>query len=157
MKIGIFIICILAFVACSNVKKKEDVKNLSSKNTEIQSTIDRKKIALIEAVVNLPDVLKYSKVKDARKKNIKFYLFEDELSKSSNSVITQYGDTLAILEFNKKNEISKVPTYHFEEVKIDNGNASVKMFFNNGLFAVGQLSYQNGNWKPNNDFRIGFR
>ena len=95
MKKGTFFICMLAFIACSNVKKNRDVKDLSSTNIEMQSVnIDRKKITLIEAVVNLPDVLKYSKVKDARKKNIRFYLFEEELSKNPKTIIIKSVENL---------------------------------------------------------------
>lgn len=140
-------------LSCANGVKNKTIQNTQQDDSSIKSKLD-----IIETVVNQPDVIQHSGIKVKDSKDVKYYIFENEISKSEyQGVKMKNGYELLVLNFTQKDSISNYRCYHFDEINIKNKSAFVRMFYPNGLIAMGNLNQKDGNWYLSNDFKVGFR
>lgn len=149
----IMFICLFLFLSCANGVKNEKANNIEQEDSLLESKAD-----IIETVVSLPYVTKHSGIKVKDDKDVKYFIFEDEISKSGHEKISlESGYELLVLDFKEKDSISKYRCFHFDEIDVKKESAFVRMFYPNGLIAVGNLNLVNGKWSPSDDFKVGFR
>lgn len=161
MKTCLCIVLIFNLIGCSN--HKSNPNNLSpSQVTPIKAqsnSLDKKKIQLIETVLNLPGVIKFSKLEYIRRKYGNVYiLIEGNKDKDSISSIVQNGRSLSILRSLDSLRASDHPCYVFEKIDVRNDSAYVRMVFDiTGAMAFGNLNYVDGHWVPDPEFIVGVR
>ena len=157
MKICVYLVLLLNISGCNNVKSdKELSKDLSYIKQD--SSLDRKKVQLIETVLNLPGVVRFSKVKFFRMDNKKIYIllkeneFEDDISS-----IIQDGQQISVLHSLDSLNTEEFPCYRFK-MELKGDKAFVNLFFEvTGAIAYGNLNYTDGHWVPDEKFIVGVR
>lgn len=151
---------VLMLIGCSNHKSSSDQQlptDLSS--TKVHSNLqDERKIELVETILNLPDVIRFSKLEFIRKKYGKIYiLLKDDGSMDSVPAIMQNGQLLNILNSSDSIADNK-PCYVFDKIELRDNSAYVRMTFDiTGAIAFGNLNYIDKRWVPDNEFMVGVR
>jgi hypothetical protein len=155
-KFSVFLVIVLvALNACSRQEKKENVVSHSTSKKTDSTQIDLRAIEIAEVVLNLPDVMRFSKLSLMEKYGKLSVFFVNDSLQFSKSIIRQKGRPLEILP---SRDMAGRPCYVFKEINIRNKTAEVLMYFDiTGLMASGMLEYINGKWVPATDFRVGVR
>jgi len=163
MKACLGIVLILNIIGCFNARSssgdKELLKDLSGNIKDDSSLTDRKKIQLVETVLNLPDVIKFSKLEITRKKHGDIYiLLKDDEFKDDVPTIIQQGHQLSVLRSLNSIDASDKPCYVFTRMELKGDTAYVQMIFDTtGLLVFGKLNYIGDHWVPDRDFKVGVR
>src|SRR3970040_1992414 len=125
------IVLIFNLIGCSNQKSNPD-KQLPTDLSSVKAHsifLDRKKVQLVETVLNLPDVIRFSKLEFIRKKYGKVYIFiGDNEGADSTPPIMQNGHSLSVLSSLDSITDTK-PCYVFDKIEIRGDTASVRMRF----------------------------
>ena len=154
-----FSIVIFLFFSCT--QKKDQVREDESITVallEIDSLCLKKK-KLVETVLNYPDVIKYSRLKNVRKAfDTIFIIFNDDDINCILPPYIQQGDTLRVTYKNDSINTIEKPFYEFEKMGISGDSAYVYLEFDiSGALAYGNLKQTNGQWIPDDNFIIGVR
>ncbi len=156
----IFLIIILGFnIGCFKINTsdyREYPKDLGK--TQDISLSDKKKAQLIETVLNLPSVIKFSKLKLIQEKynNVYIILKRSDFNDSIPPIM-QNGNRLMVLNSLDSLNTEEVPCYLFK-MDIKNDTAFVNLFFGiTGALAYGNLNYIKGHWVPDKNFVVGVR
>jgi hypothetical protein len=157
MKIFLVVVLVANIIGCFNVKSNDNSKILAEA-TKDSTLTDKKKIQLIETILNLPAVIKFSKFEIIRRNQIEIHLLlkPDEFDSIPN--ITQNGYRLSILHRIDSLKMSEQPCYVFPKMEIKGDTANVQMVLDiTGLITNGKLYYVNGKWVPDKKFVVGVR
>lgn len=151
---------VLILIGCSNRKSNPD-EQLPTDLSAIEAHAnlpDKKKVELIETVLNLPDVIRFSKLEFIRKKYGKIYIFlKDDEGMDSVSPIMQKGQLLNVL-INSDSITDNKPCYVFDKIELQGDSAYVRMTFDiTGAIAFGNLNYIDEHWVPDDEFMVGVR
>ena len=158
MRMWLYLVLIL--IGCSNQRSNSDNQlpiDLSAAKVH-SNLLDEKKISLIETVLNMPDVVRFSKLEFIRKKYGKIYiLLKDEESMDDAPPIMQNGQLLSVL--NSPDSIAdNKACYVFENIELGDDAASVRMTFDiTGAIAFGNLNYIDEHWVSDDEFMVGVR
>ena len=159
MKMCLYLILVFNIDGCSNFKSTSDEapKDLIS-NVKGDSSLIDKKVKLIETVLNLPGVIKFSKIKFIGEKfDSVFILLKDSEFKDNTPSIVQDGYRLSVLHNLGSLDTTEQPCYIFN-MEFKGDTASVQMTFDiTGAIAVGKLNYIKGHWVPDSEFKVGVR
>jgi hypothetical protein len=154
MRVSLMVIMLLVIVtlfssACSQNRTKEGAAQDSV-------VIDLKLAELVQTVLNLPAVVKYSKLDLIRREYQKVYVsFDSAALKPDTSIIYQKGLPLEVIKLKQDFE---GPCYVFEKIVIHENTAYVSLYFKvTGFISSGKLTYANGKWIPDKNFTIGYR
>jgi hypothetical protein len=157
MKISLALLLMFAATGCFFNTKSETKKTTGNEVLIQADSMDRKKAALIESVLNLPEVIKFSKIKLIKEKRQHVYILlkGDEFS-GPVPRLAQDGYPLTILH-STDSLTSDEPYYRFS-MQVKDNTAYVNLFFEiTGAVASGNLTYRDGRWTPDKDFRTGVR
>lgn len=114
---------------------------------------------IVETVLNLPAVIKFSKADFIQKKYgaISIYFSQDSVAESISSIF-QNGNSLKLVQSMDTIDSAEEPCYVFSKITIDNKDAYVHMTFDiTGAIAYGNLRYIDGKWLPDKEFLVGVR
>jgi hypothetical protein len=157
MKIYFYVILIVGINSCETGKSKQrETSNVDQVRED--SLVNKKKVLLIESVLNLPTVLVFSKVRLYKERREKIYILlqEDEFKGYTPSII-QDGQQLGILHSLDSTQAETLPCYRFK-MDLSGDKASVSLFQETtGAIAYGDLNYINGHWVPDEKFTVGVR
>jgi hypothetical protein len=155
-KSTLFLLVILATInACSRPEVKQNVGLHSMSNITDSVAIDSSVIDVAEVVLNLPDVMRFSKLTLMEEYGKLSVFFVADSLQFSKSIIRQNGRVVEILQ---SREAGGRPCYVFKKITIRDKTAEVLMYFDiTGLIAFGKLEFMNGKWIPATDFRVGVR
>ncbi|HEX5170896.1 MAG TPA: hypothetical protein VFW11_17095 [Cyclobacteriaceae bacterium] len=119
---------------------------------------DERKIQLVENIMNLPDVIRFSKLEFIRKRYGKIYvLIKDDEGVNNVSPIMQNGHWLNALSSSDSVADTK-PCYVFDKIELRDNAAHVRMAFDiTGAFVIGNLNYIDERWVPDDEFMVGVR
>jgi hypothetical protein len=157
MKIFLVVVLVANIVGCFNVKSKGN-STILAEATKDSALTDKKKIQLIETILNLPEVIKFSKFEIIRRNQIEIHVLlkPDEFDSIPN--ITQNGYRLSILHRIDSLKMSEQPCYIFPKMEIKGDTADVQMIFDKtGLLAYGKLYYVKDKWELDKKFVVGVR
>jgi len=151
-----FIILIFSVsTGCSKnkVEQLDDTLIVTKNDSVIVDSILNK---LVQTILNLPGIVKYSKAEFIQKKYDKVFVrFDQQGATFSDSVIFQNGYSLKVI---KDTVSSDKPCYVFKEIDIHGNHAYVQLHFNiTGFICRGTLYYVEGKWVPDKTFQIGYR
>ena len=121
--------------------------------------IEAKTKQLVETILNLPAVIKFSKTEFIQEKYgpISIYFDQDTIGRNI-STIFQRGRSLQLLHRLDSINSEVRPCYVFTKITINHDEAYAYMTFDiTGAIAYGNLKYIDGNWLPDKDFVIGVR
>lgn len=160
MKMCLYVIVILNLFACFDQKSNAD-KQLAATDsipTKVQPNLDEKKIKLVETVLNLPGVIRFSKIEFIRKKYGKVYILLEYTGKNDTlPIIMQSGKPLHVLH-SADSITEDTPCYIFEKMEILGDSAYIRMKFDiTGAMAFGSLKYTDRQWVPDKEFLAGVR
>jgi len=158
MKRFLYLGLLFSILGCNIIKAND--KKLSKHFSQVKedSSLNSKKVRLIQTVLNLPGVLRYSKVKLYRKNKKNIYLLL-QANEFNNSIPSIFQDGYPIIILHKLDSLSheKLPCYHIK-IEITGDKAFVNLFFDiTGAVAYGNLNYTDGSWIPDEKFVIGVR
>lgn len=161
MRITLFLAVILSLFACFKENSRSDkavrVDEDSTSSTQAHSDLDEKKLALIETVLNMPDVIRFSKIDLVRKKYGPIYIFIDHVEMKDVTSIVQNGNPLRVLH-SLGSVTEGRPCYVFDRIQIYDDSARVRMKFDiTGAIAFGKLKYTGQEWVPDKEFLVGVR
>ena len=162
MKTHLIAVIVINLLGCLNIKTKE-INKLSSDSTmdrKVDSIlIDRKKIQLIENILNLPDVIKFSKLEFIRKKyHSIFIVLKGNEFRGSRPRIIQNGYELGVLHSSDSLHTTGQPCYVFTRLEVKGDTAYVQMILDiTGTLVFGKLIYSGDRWVPDREFVIGVR
>jgi hypothetical protein len=120
-------------------------------------SVDQKKIDLVETVLNLPKVIKFSKVEQLRNNHKTIYIYFDRNEFKSIPMIVQEGRRLTVLKKLDSLNNEKVACYRFR-IKLNHTTAVVQLSMEvTGAIAYGNLNYIDGHWEPDKNFVVGVK
>jgi hypothetical protein len=114
---------------------------------------------LVETVLNLPGVIKFSKADYIQEKygNISIYFSQDSIANSIPPIF-QNGNPLELVYNLDTVDVAEKPCYVFTKISISNNDAYLYMTFDiTGAIAYGNLKYIDGKWSPDKEFIVGVR
>jgi hypothetical protein len=153
MKRNFFIVAAFFFLGC--VGKGQ----VSTESQSIDSLTNRQDatprcVSLIETVLNLPDLIRFSKLDLVKEKHDKIFVAVDGCE--GIPPIKQNGKALGILKIDSVD--TDLPVYLFQKLEIHGDSAYVLVLFTyTNATAIGNLKFDNGNWVPEKNFLIGVR
>lgn len=160
MRILLFGIVLLNLLACFNQKNKASKQTTATDSipVKVHSQLNAKKIELIETVLNLPDVIRFSKLEFIRKKYDEVYILLEGIEDTGSiPSIRQSGKSLAVV-YSMDSIIQNKPCYVFDKIEIQGDSAYVRMTFDiTGAIAFGNLKYTGRHWVPDKNFMVGVR
>ncbi|UII34894.1 hypothetical protein LVD17_13865 [Fulvivirga ulvae] len=155
----IFIVVLSVFLCCTHDKKDINSKKpIAMVNIEFDSIcLDKKK--LIETVLNNPDLIRYSRLKNVKKVFAVILIdFNSDYDDCKLPPYIQGGDTLEIKSEKDSVNTMNIPIYEFKEVNIVGDSAYIYVEFDiSGAIAYGSLSRLKGDWVPDSAFIMGVR
>lgn len=163
MNLFLFSLTISFATACFTITSdndKADSKEVSTKMVEDSiSTVLKRKIQLIEAVLNLPEVIELSKFEVIKKARPNIYILLDEnLFAGAVPMITQNGYQLTVLRSLDTLDTSMQPCYVFTRMELNENSATVQMLYDiTGLWVNGKLNYVEGKWIADETLRVTVR
>ncbi|HEY5746009.1 MAG TPA: hypothetical protein VIU12_08040 [Chryseolinea sp.] len=113
----------------------------------------------IETVLNMPDLIKFSKMAFVRERHKTVYLFikPDPLT-HSNALILQNDIPLSIVHSIDSLNTEETPCYVVKELSISGDEADILVLFDyTGAMAYGKLLYMKNKWVPDPEFIVGVR
>ena len=144
-------------ISCSDTKNNKNV----IVETPIDSTLitSRKKIQLIETILNLPGVIKLSKFEIIKKARPNIYiLLKENLFPDTVPIIKQNGYQLTVLKSLDSLDTSTQPCYIFTRMELEENIATIQMQYDiTGLWVNGELNYVEGKWIPDEKLRVAVR
>lgn len=149
---------VLAFSVSVGCSKNRDERAgdtlILTKNDSV--IVDSRLNELVQTILNLPGVVKYSKAEFIYKEYGEVFVRFDPLGSTfSDSVIFQRAYSLKVV---KDTIPSDKPCYVFEKIDIHGNNAYVLLHFNiTGFICRGALNYVDGKWIPDKTFQLGYR
>ena len=114
---------------------------------------------IVETVLNLPAVIKFSKADFIQKKYgaISIYFSQDSVAESVSSIY-QNGHPVKLVQSIDTIDTSEKPCFVFSKITISNNEAYVYMTFDiTGAIAYGRMKYVDGKWSPDKEFLVGVR
>lgn len=114
---------------------------------------------IVETVLNLPAVIKFSKADFIQKKygTISIYFRQDSVAESISSIY-QNGYSLKLVQSVDTIDTVEEPCFVFSKITIGNSEAYVYMTFDiTGAIAYGKMKYVDGKWSPDKEFIVGVR
>jgi hypothetical protein len=153
----VIIILIVVSNACSQNNKRNEEKSILNLASEQDSiAMDLKLAELLQQVLDLPFVVRYSKIDLIRGEHEEVYIsFDENVLKTNSLSINQNGYGLKVINHN---EIYDKPCYLFKTIEIRDSTAYVSLDFDiTGFTCAGNLNFVNGKWVPDKDFRVGYR
>lgn len=152
----VFLICL---TKCGKPHENRSKLNASEPPTIDTVLIDSTAKQIVETVLNLPSVIKFSKADFIQKKYgpISIYFSQDSVAKSISSIY-QNGYSLKLVQSVDTIDTAEEPCYVFSKITIDNNEAYVYMTFDiTGALAYGKMKYIEGKWLPDKEFLVGVR
>lgn len=142
-------------IGCSKnrVEQRDDTMMVAKDDSAI---VDSRLNELVQTILNLPGVVKYSKVEFIREEYDEIFVRFDPPSPTfGDSVILQKTFSLKVI----KDVVSpNKPCYVFKKIDIQGNNAYVLLHFDiTGFICRGTLNYVEGKWMPDKTFKIGYR
>ena len=154
-----FTIVVFIFLSCiQNKEKAKEDESITTASLEPDPLCLKKK-KLVETVLNFPDVIRYSRLRNVRKAFDSIFIIfnEDDL----NCILPPYVQQEVTLEVMYKNDsINTVekPFYEVEKINITGDSAYIHLEFDiSGAIAYGSLKQINDQWVPDSNFVIGVR
>ena len=137
----------------------KEMNHRDSASENVPSNLqNERKIELIETILNMPAVMRFSKLEFIRKEydEISILAKDYEIIDKGPS-IRQNGQSLNVLSSADSIPDNK-PCYVFDKLELHGNAAYVRMTFDiTGAIAYGQLNYIDGRWIPDGDFTVGVR
>jgi hypothetical protein len=156
MKVNLFIAAAFCFLSCvgknqvSNSSNENHLDSLSSR----QDTTINKCVSLVETVLNLPDLIRFSKLDLVKEEHSKIFVAVDGCGKIP--PIAQNGKMLDVLGTDSVDV--DLPVYLFQKFEIHGDSAYVLVLFTyTNATAIGSLKFDNSHWVPDKNFLIGVR
>ncbi len=158
MKMCLYLVFLFNIGSCNNIKSDDKQRSMDLSQIKEDSSVNRKKVQLIEKVLNLPHVLEFCKVKFFIENNKKIYiLLKESEFKDGNPSITQNGYQVSILHSLDSLDTEELPFYRFK-MELKGDQAFVSLFFEiTGAIASGNLNYRDGHWVPDEKFSVGVK
>lgn len=154
-----WLILIIVLAECGNPQRRESKLTVAASGISHSPSIEEKTKQLVETILNLPGVLKFSKVDLIQKTYDTIYIhFTQNATVKSSFPISVKGKQLTLLHNLGSIKTEEKPCYIFTEIKIKNNDAYAYMIFDiTGAIAYGNLKYTNGKWLPVKEFVTGVR
>jgi hypothetical protein len=155
-----FTIGFLVFLSCIQKRDKKELNEIAITGDLTRAdTLCLEKKKLVETVLNLPDVVRYSRLRNVRKAFDTIYIIfnNDDID----CVLTPYiqqGDTLKVI--NETDSINTIenPVYELIKINIIGNSAYVHLEFDiSGAIAFGSLTRLYEEWVPDSTFVTGVR
>ena len=160
MRVALYLVIIFGLFACLKENSGSDKAVSAASATftaEVHPRLHEKEVALIEAILNMPDVIRFSKIDLIRKKYHTVYILLDHPDMKDITSITQRGHSLHVLQ-NHDAVTEGRPCYVFDRIEIYNDSARVRMKFDiTGAIAFGKSRDTNQKWVPEEEFPVGVR
>lgn len=114
-------------------------------------------IGLVTDILNLPSVIKFSRVEAVRKQYGRIYGRVYGFNLEQDSVeIQQQSNKVFFVQALDSVSAGKVPCYVFNKIIILKDTAEVQLTFPmTGFLAFGKMYFKNGHWHPTKEFRAG--
>ena len=154
-----FLIVVFLFFSCT--QKKDKLRENESTMVALLETdsLCLKKKNLVETVLNYPDVIRYSRLKNVRKAFDTIFIIFDE--GDVNCILPPYiqqGDTLKVTYKNDSINTIEKPFYELKKMDITGDSAYIYLEFDiSGALAYGSLKRINKQWVPDSNFVTGVR
>lgn len=142
-------------IGCSKnrVEQRVDTMMLAKNDPAI---VDSRADELVKTILNLPGVVKYSKVEFIQEEYDEIFVRFDPPSPTfGDSVIFQNTFSLKVI---KDIAPPNKPCYVFKKIDIQGNTAYVVLHFDiTGFVCHGTLNYVEGKWMPDKTFKVGYR
>jgi hypothetical protein len=158
-QLSFWLILTLSLTECRKPHEKENELTLPDSLITNSASRNAKTKQLVETILNLPTVVKFSKADFIQEKygTISIYFMQDTIAANISSIL-QKGRPLKLQHHLDSINAEERPCYVFKKINIKNDEAYVYMVLDiTGAIAYGNLKYIDENWLPDKDFLIGVR
>lgn len=161
MRTGLFLAAVIfIFWGCIQNHNREKQSESTAEAFLGPDTLCMKKKELVETILNYPDFIRYSRLRNVRKAFDTIYIIFDR--DDLNCILPPYvqqGDTLKVIYKSDSVDTIKEPIYEIKKNDIvSDTTAYIHIEFDvSGAIAYGNLKQIDGQWIPDSDFVIGVR